>query len=132
MKQHVLKRVGLGLGILLTLGAASCQTIGLQDGPLPAAELQLALTDRSWLWQAEGTGAGIYFGPGGQGKLSLRGRVSDIRWYTESGRVCYRGNGGSCWLVYRSGGKYFSRSARGGSPYPWNPRSATRSGNRVF
>lgn len=100
--------------------------------PVSASDLQKYLSGRSWLWKAEGLGAGIYFGPGGQGTVSLRGKVRKITWYTQNGKVCYRGSGSSCWLVYKVGKDFFSRSTRGGSPYPWHPRRATRKGNHIF
>lgn len=121
---------------IVTTLAALILPISVADSvavtPVSAAELQTSLSGRSWLWKAEGVGAGIYFGPGGQGTVSYRGKVKKIRWYTQNGKVCYSGSGSSCWLVYKVGRDYYSRSARGGQPYKWHPRRSTRKGNHVF
>ncbi|QKV18523.1 hypothetical protein [Oricola thermophila] len=119
------------LVLCTVLLVAGCTTIN-NDGPVPASYIQQTLTGRSWMWVPGGPGAGIYFGANGEGQVSWNGKVKKVKWHARDGRFCYTGSGGSCWLLYRSGGKMYSRATSGGSPYPWHPLRDTKRGNFVF
>ena len=115
----------------MAVALSACATLA-PDGPVPAAELQLALEGRSWLWEKEGPGAGIYFGFGGKGAVSTGGNPKLMTWSTQEGQFCYRNRGRACWWVFRKNGVYYSRLTTGGEPYRWHPVLNTVEGNRVY
>lgn len=122
------------IAIVLSALLVSC-TSTPGTTPVSAADIQQSLSDRTWLWDVGGPGAGIYFAADGNATFVWEGRPWQTTWKTRNGAFCYEHESGDrCWALYERDGVLYSRSLWQPdypNEYAWDPADNTRPGRHI-